>query len=198
MSASMAIRRRAFSRRRGAIDLGVEFTTMSKGYNMAGWRVGFAVGNPEMLKALTTVKAYYDYGMFLPIQIAAIMALRHTDAAVEAQSQVYANRRNVLCEGLRRLGWEMNTPRAACSSGPPFPALDTANGLGAVCDEAARRRGCRRQPRRRLRPGRRRLSAHVARGKRKSLTPGHSSYRPLPGPRAGQRRRPHAKSEVAS
>src|SRR5271154_5405550 len=64
----------------GAKDLAVEFTTMSKGYNMAGWRVGFCAGNAEMIRALGTIKAYYDYGMFRPIQIAAIMALRHGDA----------------------------------------------------------------------------------------------------------------------
>ncbi len=64
----------------GAKEVGVEFTTMSKGYNMAGWRVGFCCGNAEMIRALATIKGYYDYGMFQAIQIAAIMALRHTDA----------------------------------------------------------------------------------------------------------------------
>jgi alanine-synthesizing transaminase len=96
-----------------ASKVGVEFTTMSKGYNMAGWRVGFAAGNAEMLRALATVKAYYDYGMFRPIQIAAIMALRHTDAAVEAQSAIYQRRRDVLCDGLTRLGWHVPRPRAS-------------------------------------------------------------------------------------
>jgi alanine-synthesizing transaminase len=96
----------------GASDVGVEFTTMSKGYNMAGWRVGFAAGNAEMLKALATIKAYYDYGMFQAIQIAAIMALRHTEAAVEAQSKIYQRRRDVLVDGLRRLGWTITPPRA--------------------------------------------------------------------------------------
>ncbi|MGH7194387.1 MAG: aminotransferase class I/II-fold pyridoxal phosphate-dependent enzyme, partial [Candidatus Saccharimonadales bacterium] len=96
----------------GASDVGVEFTTMSKGYNMAGWRVGFCAGNGEMLKALSTIKAYYDYGMFQAIQIAAIMALRHTEAAVEEQAAIYQSRRNVLCEGLRRIGWEITLPRA--------------------------------------------------------------------------------------
>ncbi|MEE9602700.1 MAG: aminotransferase class I/II-fold pyridoxal phosphate-dependent enzyme [Thermoguttaceae bacterium] len=96
----------------GAIDVGVEFTTMSKGYNMAGWRVGYCAGNAEMLRALGTIKGYYDYGMFLPIQIASIIALRHTDAAVEAQSKVYRRRRDVLCEGLERLGWPITRPRA--------------------------------------------------------------------------------------
>lgn len=96
----------------GASDVGVEFTTMSKGYNMAGWRVGFCAGNAEMIRALSTIKAYYDYGMFLPIQVAAIMALRHTDAGVEAQSALYQRRRDVLCEGLRRIGWDITAPRA--------------------------------------------------------------------------------------
>ncbi len=85
---------------------------MSKGYNMAGWRVGFCTGNAEMLKALSTIKAYYDYGMFQAIQIAAIVALRQTEAAVEDQSAIYQGRRNELCEGLRRIGWEVNAPRA--------------------------------------------------------------------------------------
>jgi alanine-synthesizing transaminase len=97
----------------GAMDVGVEFTTMSKGYNMAGWRVGFCVGNPEMVRALATIKAYYDYGIFTPIQVAAIVALRHTDAAVEHQAAVYQQRRDVLCEGLKRLGWDITPPKAS-------------------------------------------------------------------------------------
>lgn len=96
----------------GAMKVGVELTTMSKGYNMAGWRVGFCTGNSEMLRALATIKGYYDYGMFTPIQIAAIMALRHTDAAVEAQAAVYQGRRDVLCDGLERLGWPITRPKA--------------------------------------------------------------------------------------
>lgn len=96
----------------GALDVGVEFTTMSKGYNMAGWRVGFCAGNAEMVRALGTIKTYYDYGMFQPIQIAAIVALRHTEAAVEAQAKVYQRRRDVLCEGLERLGWPITRPKA--------------------------------------------------------------------------------------
>lgn len=96
----------------GARQVGVEFTTMSKGYNMAGWRVGFCAGNAEMIRALGTIKGYYDYGMFQAIQIAAIVALRETEAAVEAQSRIYQRRRDVLIEGLRRLGWEVTPPRA--------------------------------------------------------------------------------------
>jgi alanine-synthesizing transaminase len=96
----------------GARDVGVEFTTMSKGYNMAGWRVGFCSGNAEMVRALGTIKTYYDYGMFQAIQIAAIVALRQGDAAVEHQSQIYQARRDVLVESLRRIGWDITPPRA--------------------------------------------------------------------------------------
>ncbi|HEX3657954.1 MAG TPA: aminotransferase class I/II-fold pyridoxal phosphate-dependent enzyme [Pirellulales bacterium] len=96
----------------GAAEVGVEFTTMSKGYNMAGWRVGFCAGNADMVRALGTIKAYYDYGMFQAIQIAAIMALRNGEAAVEAQAAIYQSRRDVLCEGLRRIGWQVTPPRA--------------------------------------------------------------------------------------
>ena len=97
----------------GALDVGVELTTMSKGYNMAGWRIGYCAGNAEMIRALSTIKGYYDYGMFRPIQIAAIMALRHTDAAVEAQAAIYQGRRDVLCDGLERLGWPITRPKAS-------------------------------------------------------------------------------------
>lgn len=96
----------------GAKDYGVEFTTMSKGYNMAGWRCGFCCGNPDMVKALGTIKGYYDYGLFQAIQIAAIVALRHTDSAVEAQSKLYQARRDLLVDGLHKMGWEVDPPRA--------------------------------------------------------------------------------------
>jgi alanine-synthesizing transaminase len=97
----------------GGRKYAIEFTTMSKGYNMAGWRVGFAAGNREIVKALGTIKTYYDYGMFRPIQIAAIMALRHGEADVEAQARVYQNRRDVLCDGLARIGWRVTVPKAS-------------------------------------------------------------------------------------
>ncbi len=96
----------------GAIDVGVEFTTMSKGYNMAGWRVGYCAGNREMVRGLATIKGYYDYGMFQAIQIAAIVALRDTEAAVEKQSEIYRIRRDALIDGLQRIGWEAEVPKA--------------------------------------------------------------------------------------
>jgi alanine-synthesizing transaminase len=97
----------------GAKDVGVETTTMSKGYNMAGWRVGFCAGNPEMIRALATIKGYYDYGIFQALQIAAILALRHGDELVAQQAQEYQKRRDVLVDGLRRIGWEVERPRAS-------------------------------------------------------------------------------------
>jgi alanine-synthesizing transaminase len=111
----------SFLAAKGAIDVGVEFTTMSKGYNMAGWRVGFCAGNAEMIDALATIKAYYDYGMFQAVQVAAIVALRHTDAGVEAQAATYQRRRDVLVEGLRRIGWEVTPPRAGMFVWAPVP-----------------------------------------------------------------------------
>jgi alanine-synthesizing transaminase len=96
----------------GAKDVGVEFTTMSKGYNMAGWRVGFCSGNAEMIRGLATIKGYYDYGMFQAIQIAAIVALRDTEATVEKQSLIYQGRRDALLDGLHRIGWKAAVPRA--------------------------------------------------------------------------------------
>ena len=97
----------------GAKDVGVETTTMSKGYNMAGWRLGFCAGNAEMVRAVATIKGYYDYGVFQPIQIAGIMALRHGDEFAKQQAAIYQQRRDVLAEGLRRIGWEAAKPKAS-------------------------------------------------------------------------------------
>jgi alanine-synthesizing transaminase len=105
----------------GARDVGVEFTTMSKGYNMAGWRVGFCSGNAEMIRGLAVIKGYYDYGMFQAIQIAAILALRHGEVAVEAQALEYQRRRDVLVGGLRRLGWSVDLPRAGMFAWAKIP-----------------------------------------------------------------------------
>lgn len=113
----------SFLASKGAIDVGVEFTTMSKGYNMAGWRVGYCCGNAEMIRALGTIKGYYDYGMFQAIQIAAIVALRNTDTAVEEQSKIYQSRRNALCDGLSRLGWNITPPKAGMFVWAPIPEI---------------------------------------------------------------------------
>ncbi len=96
----------------GAIDVGVELTTMSKGFSMAGWRIGFCCGNKEMVRALATIKGYYDYGIFQAIQIAAIVAMRHAEPAVDAIAKEYQKRRDVLVDGLQRLGWDVEKTKA--------------------------------------------------------------------------------------
>jgi alanine-synthesizing transaminase len=106
---------------KGAKNVGCEFTTMSKGYNMAGWRVGFAAGNRDMLGALKAIKGYYDYGIFQAVQVAAIVALRHGEEGRLAQVVEYQERRNVLVRGLRRLGWEPQTPQAGMFVWTPLP-----------------------------------------------------------------------------
>jgi alanine-synthesizing transaminase len=97
----------------GAKEVGVETTTMSKGYNMAGWRLGFCAGNSEMIRALATIKGYYDYGIFQAVQVAGIVALRTGDDLVRKQALEYQKRRDVLVEGLRRIGWEVTPPKAS-------------------------------------------------------------------------------------
>jgi len=98
---------------KGAKDVGVEFTTLSKPYNMAGWRVGFCAGNKDIIEALYTVKGYYDYGIFQAIQIASIIALREGNKYVEEQAEQYAKRRDLVCEWLERIGWQSEKPRAS-------------------------------------------------------------------------------------
>ena len=97
----------------GAKDVGVEFTTMSKSYNMAGWRCGFCAGNAEMVGALATIKGYYDYGMFAPIQIASVIAMRQCLEHPAQQARLYQQRRDEVCRGLDRLGWTCDKPRAS-------------------------------------------------------------------------------------
>ncbi|MEA2736394.1 MAG: alanine-synthesizing transaminase [Humisphaera sp.] len=97
----------------GAKEIGVEFTTMSKSYNMAGWRVGFCCGNSEMVKALAAIKGYYDYGMFAGIQIASVIAMRECKETPALQSKIYEHRRDVVCAGLDKLGWTYEKPKAS-------------------------------------------------------------------------------------
>jgi len=105
----------------GAKEVGVETTTMSKGYNMAGWRLGFCAGNSEMIRALATIKGYYDYGIFQPIQIAGIIAMRLGEEQVERQAAEYQLRRDVLVEGLQRIGWQVAKPKASMFVWAQYP-----------------------------------------------------------------------------
>jgi alanine-synthesizing transaminase len=96
----------------GAKDVAVEFFTLSKSYNMAGWRVGFMVGNPDLVGALARIKSYHDYGTFTPIQVASIVALEGSQDCVEQIRSTYQKRRDVLCGGLHSAGWNVAVPKA--------------------------------------------------------------------------------------
>ena len=95
-----------------AKEIGVEFYSLSKSYNMPGWRVGFCVGNKEIVGALTKIKSYLDYGMFQPVQIASIIALNGPQDCVDKIVKTYEKRRNALVSGLNRIGWAVDYPRA--------------------------------------------------------------------------------------
>jgi alanine-synthesizing transaminase len=105
----------------GARDVGVEFFSLTKSYSMAGWRVGFCVGNKEIVGALIKIKSYLDYGMFQPIQIASVIALRGPQDCVEDLRHVYERRRNVLVKGLKQAGWMIEPPRATMFAWAEIP-----------------------------------------------------------------------------
>jgi alanine-synthesizing transaminase len=105
----------------GAKEIGVEIFSLSKSYNMAGWRVGFCVGNPKMIAALGRIKSYLDYGIFQPIQIASIIALRECEEYTKQICDVYKTRRDVLVEGLNAAGWLVNPPKATMFLWAPIP-----------------------------------------------------------------------------
>ncbi|MCC7483852.1 MAG: alanine transaminase [Burkholderiales bacterium] len=105
----------------GAREIAVEFFTMSKSYNMAGWRVGYMVGNRELVAALARMKSYHDYGTFTPIQVASIVALEGPQECVEAVRRLYQGRRDVMCQGLKSLGWEVEVPKATMYVWAPIP-----------------------------------------------------------------------------
>ena len=111
----------SFLQAKGAKDVGVEFISLSKSYNMAGWRCGFAVGNRDIIEALARIKSYYDYGIFAPIQVASIMALRTPMDIVKENSDIYRNRRNILVDGLNRIGWDVPKPKATMFVWAPIP-----------------------------------------------------------------------------
>jgi alanine-synthesizing transaminase len=114
----------------GAKDVAVEFFTMSKSYNMAGWRVGFMVGNPDLVAALGRIKSYHDYGTFTPIQVASILALEGPQDCVEQVRLTYQKRRDVLCAGLQSVGWEVEVPKASMYIWAPIP--DAYRAMGSL------------------------------------------------------------------
>lgn len=114
----------------GAREVGVEFFSLTKSYNMAGWRLGFACGNPRMIHALARVKSYLDYGVFQPIQIAGIVALEGPQACVGEIVETYRRRRDTLVNGLTRLGWPVRRPQATMFVWAPVP--EPFRGLGSL------------------------------------------------------------------
>ena len=114
----------------GAKDVGVEFGTLSKAFNMAGWRIGYAMGNREIIKALGRIKGYYDYGIFQAIQIASIIAIRDCQEHIVKQRDIYQRRRDVVVEGLQSAGWEVTPTRGGMFQWVKIPERWAA--LGSV------------------------------------------------------------------
>ena len=112
----------------GAKDVGVEIFSMSKSFSMAGWRIAFVVGNPEMVAALTRLKSYLDYGVFQPIQIAAIIALNECEEETKVFRDTYRARRDTLIEGLARAGWDVPSPKATMFVWAEIPEEHRADG----------------------------------------------------------------------
>jgi len=130
----------SFLQAQGAKDVGVEFSSMSKSFNMAGWRVGFCVGNRQVVDGLARIKGYYDYGIFMPVQIASIIALRDCMRDVKHQAAVYQARRDALCDGLGRVGWHVERPRGTmfvwARIPEPFRKMGSVDFCFMLLDEA--------------------------------------------------------------
>jgi alanine-synthesizing transaminase len=118
----------------GAKDVGVEFYSLSKTYNMAGWRVGFAVGRRDVIEALAKLKSYYDYGVFTPIQVAGIAALRGPDDCIKETVEEYRKRRDTMVRGLERIGWRIQNPKATMYVWAPIPEPLRAVGSLKFCE----------------------------------------------------------------
>jgi alanine-synthesizing transaminase len=114
----------------GAIDVTVEFTSMSKTFSMAGWRIGFAVGNERVLGALARVKSYLDYGAYTPIQVAATAALNGPEECIREMRDTYRRRRDALVESFDRAGWKIPPPAASMFAWAPVPEM--FRGLGSL------------------------------------------------------------------
>ena len=120
----------SFLQAKGAKDVGVEFFSLSKSYSMPGWRVGFCVGNPEVVFALRRIKSYLDYGIFQPIQIASIIALNGPTDCIEEIRQTYKERRDTLITGLKRIGWDIKSPKGTMFVWGKIP--DQFKSMGSV------------------------------------------------------------------
>ncbi len=169
----------------GAMDVAVEFTSMSKTYSMPGWRIGFAVGNERLIAALARVKSYLDYGAFTPIQVAATAALNGPDDCISEMRAIYRRRRDALVDSFGRAGWTVPPPAASMFAWAPIPEVIPAARQRGILDASGRK------SRRRGVAGRgfwriwRRPCAHRAGRERAAHPPGGAQYPPLPGNRPG-------------
>jgi alanine-synthesizing transaminase len=159
---------------KGAKDIGVELFSMSKSYSMAGWRVGFVCGNRDMVNALTRIKSYLDYGMFQPIQIAAIIALNEDQDCVNEIVEVYRDRRDALISGLNRIGWEVPAPKGTMFVWGRNTGTVQAHGFRGIRQNADPGSQGGGKPGPWIRPVRRGLCAHGSGGKQSSDQSGHS------------------------
>ncbi len=164
----------------GAMDVAVEFTSMSKTYSMPGWRIGFAVGNERIIAALARVKSYLDYGAFTPIQVAATAALNGPDDCIREMRDIYKRRRDVLVESFGRAGWDIPAPRASMFAWAPLPEPFRTLGTRRVLDPADREGRGRGLARHRVRRAWRGLRAHRAGGKRAAHPSGRTQPAPVP------------------
>ena len=160
----------------GAMDVAVEFTSMSKTYSMPGWRIGFAVGNERIIAALARVKSYLDYGAFTPIQVAATAALNGPDDCIHEMRATYRRRRDALVESFGRAGWPVPSPRASMFAWAPIPGAVPHPRQRRIRDASGREGERGGVARRRLWRARRRPCAHRACGERAAHSPGGAQH----------------------
>ncbi len=172
----------------GARDIAVEFTSLSKTYSMAGWRIGFAVGNQRLIAALARVKSYLDYGAFTPIQVAATAALNGPQDCIAEIRERYKARRDVLVDGLRQAGWEMPAPAATMFAWAPMPPSSSATiGSLAFSKLLLERANVAVVAGRRLRRIRRGLRPHRAGREPPAPAPGDAQHQSRSSPAATTR-----------
>ena len=164
----------------GAMDIAVEFTTLSKTYAMPGWRMGFAVGNERLIGALTRVKSYLDYGAFTPIQVAAAAALNGPQDCIDEIRGIYRRRRDCLVDSLSRAGWPIPSPPATMFAWAPIPEMFSHLGSLEFSKLLLEQAGGRGVAWRRLRRIWRGLCPHRARRERAAHPPGRAQYPKIP------------------
>ena len=170
----------------GAMDITVEFTSLSKTYAMPGWRMGFAVGNERLIGALARVKSYLDYGAFTPIQVAAAAALNGPQDCIDEIRAIYKSRRDCLVESFARAGWKIPPPPASMFAWAPIPEAyrDSARWILQAAGRESRRGGLARAGLRRIR---RRLRPHRAGRERAPHPPGRAQHEEVPRPAPAKR-----------